>query len=85
MIEVKPQIFWDVCKPRSNLKPGAPVGGRRITRGHRRSAGRKKNLSFHALPNFRQKTNIKEGHMHFLSGIIYDIPIREFCLRFELS
>lgn len=55
MIEVKPQIFHDVWKPRSNLKPGAPVGGRRTTRGHRGRALEKKGSVISCFTKFQTK------------------------------
>lgn len=79
MIEVKPQIFRDVCKPRSNLKPGAPVGGRRITRGHRGRALENKRSVISCFTKFQTKDKHQRGTYVFsLFKVIVAVYFRIF-------
>lgn len=60
-MELKPQIFCDVCKLRRNLKPGAQVGGRRITRSHRGRALEKRGPVISCFTKFQTKDKLQRG------------------------
>lgn len=78
-MELKPQIFRDVCKPRRNLKPGAPVGGRRITRGHRGRVLGKKGSVISCFTKFQTKEEHQRGtHVLGLFKIIVTVYFRLF-------